>query len=144
MGKYLKHPFGQAVLVLLVAYFLLDYGIVYIPPLLGIASAPIVDGDRLIAVVGGEPGAGAHLVRVLAVTLALAYQRRPRRGGRASVRPRAHIGDAQRRFARHRRARRGQADALERLQAFISYLSTSPALPHRRHAHHTTALSAGA
>ena len=41
MGKHLKHPFGQAVLVLLVAYLLLDYGIVYIPPLLGIASAPI-------------------------------------------------------------------------------------------------------
>jgi mono/diheme cytochrome c family protein len=41
MGKYLKHPFGQAVLVLLVSYLLLDFGIEYIPPLLGMVSAPI-------------------------------------------------------------------------------------------------------
>ena len=41
MGKYLKHPLGQAVLVLVIAYLLLDFGIAYIPPLIGIASAPI-------------------------------------------------------------------------------------------------------
>ena len=41
MGKYLKHPLGQAVLVFLVSYLLLDFGIEYIPPLLGWASAPI-------------------------------------------------------------------------------------------------------
>jgi mono/diheme cytochrome c family protein len=41
MGKYLKHPLGQAGLVLLVAYVLLDFGIAYIPPLLGFPSAPI-------------------------------------------------------------------------------------------------------
>ena len=41
MGKFLKHPFGQAVLVLLVSYILLDYGIAYLPPLVGIASAPV-------------------------------------------------------------------------------------------------------
>ena len=41
MGKHLKHPFGQAVLVLVLAYVLLDYGIVYLPPLVGIASAPV-------------------------------------------------------------------------------------------------------
>ena len=41
MGKYLKHPFGQAVLVLVISYFLLDFGIEYIPPLFGLASAPI-------------------------------------------------------------------------------------------------------
>ena len=41
MGKYLKHPFGQAVLVLLISYLLLDFGIEYIPPLLGMVSAPI-------------------------------------------------------------------------------------------------------
>ncbi len=41
MGKHLKHPFGQAVLVLVVSYLLLDYGIAYIPPLFGIASAPV-------------------------------------------------------------------------------------------------------
>lgn len=41
MGKHLKHPFGQAVLVLVVSYLLLRFGIVYIPPLFGIASAPV-------------------------------------------------------------------------------------------------------
>ena len=41
MGKYLKHPFGQAVLVLVVAYILLDYGIAYMSPLLGLASDPV-------------------------------------------------------------------------------------------------------
>ena len=41
MGKYLKHPLGQAGVVLFLAYLLFDFGIVYIPPLFGIASAPI-------------------------------------------------------------------------------------------------------
>ncbi len=41
MGKHLKHPFGQAVLVLVVSYLLLDFGIEYIPPWIGIASAPV-------------------------------------------------------------------------------------------------------
>ena len=41
MGKYLKHPFGQALLVLVVAYILLDYGIAYMSPLLGLASDPV-------------------------------------------------------------------------------------------------------
>ncbi len=41
MGKCLKHPFGQAVLVLLISYLLLDFGIEYIPPLFGMVSAPI-------------------------------------------------------------------------------------------------------
>ncbi len=41
MGKYLKHPFGQAVLVLIVAFFLLVFGIPYIPPLFGFPSAPV-------------------------------------------------------------------------------------------------------
>ena len=41
MGRYLKHPLGQAFLVLLVSYFLLDFGIEYIPPLFGMVSAPI-------------------------------------------------------------------------------------------------------
>ena len=42
MGRFLlKHPFGQAVLVLLFSYVLLDFGIAYIPPLVGIASAPV-------------------------------------------------------------------------------------------------------
>ena len=41
MGKYFRHPFGQAILVLVISYILLDYGIAYLPPLIGIASAPI-------------------------------------------------------------------------------------------------------
>ncbi len=41
MGKHLKHPLGQAVLVLVVSYLLLDFGIAYIPPLIGIPSAPV-------------------------------------------------------------------------------------------------------
>jgi len=41
MGKHFKHPFGQAVLVLVLSYLALDFGIVYIPPLVGIASAPV-------------------------------------------------------------------------------------------------------
>jgi mono/diheme cytochrome c family protein len=41
MGKYLKHPFGQAVLVLFASFLLLEYGIAYLPPLVGIASAPV-------------------------------------------------------------------------------------------------------
>ena len=41
MGKHFKHPFGQAALVMVAAYFLIDFGIAYIPPLLGIPSAPV-------------------------------------------------------------------------------------------------------
>ncbi len=41
MGKYFKHPLGQAGLVFVIAYLLLDFGIAYIPPLFGIASAPL-------------------------------------------------------------------------------------------------------
>ncbi len=41
MGKYLKHPLGQAALVLVVAYFIVRFGIAYIPPLFGLASAPV-------------------------------------------------------------------------------------------------------
>ena len=41
MGKYLKHPLGQAVLVLFIAFLLLVFGIPYIPPLFGLPSAPV-------------------------------------------------------------------------------------------------------
>ena len=41
MGKHLKHPLGQAVLVLFIALLLFVFGIPYIPPLLGFPSAPI-------------------------------------------------------------------------------------------------------
>ena len=39
--RYLRHPLGIAAAVLIVAYLLIDFGIAYIPPLLGIASAPV-------------------------------------------------------------------------------------------------------
>jgi mono/diheme cytochrome c family protein len=39
--RYLGHPFWQALLVLVVAYILIKFGIAYLPPLLGIASAPV-------------------------------------------------------------------------------------------------------
>ncbi|GMR12972.1 MAG: hypothetical protein BMS9Abin29_1167 [Gemmatimonadota bacterium] len=41
MGNYLRHPFGQSVAVLVAAYVLVKYGIVYLPPLIGVASAPL-------------------------------------------------------------------------------------------------------
>lgn len=39
--RYVKHPLGIAVIVMLVAYLLIDFGIAYIPPLLGLDSAPV-------------------------------------------------------------------------------------------------------
>jgi mono/diheme cytochrome c family protein len=37
----LRHPFWQAVLVLLVAYALIRWGIPFVPPLFGVSSAPV-------------------------------------------------------------------------------------------------------
>src|SRR6185503_16153083 len=39
--KWLKEPFGQVVVILVVAALLIVFGIPYIPPLLGFASAPV-------------------------------------------------------------------------------------------------------
>jgi mono/diheme cytochrome c family protein len=41
MRRWLEHPFWQAILILVVAYVLVVYGIAYVPPLLGIGSAPV-------------------------------------------------------------------------------------------------------
>jgi mono/diheme cytochrome c family protein len=38
--SWLKEPFGQAVVILVIAFLLIEFGIPYIPPLLGFASAP--------------------------------------------------------------------------------------------------------
>ena len=38
---FLRHPFGQVAAVLAVAWFLIVFGIPYIPPLLGVESAPV-------------------------------------------------------------------------------------------------------
>ena len=37
--KWLKEPFGQVVVIMVVAYVLIVFGIAYIPPLFGVASA---------------------------------------------------------------------------------------------------------
>jgi mono/diheme cytochrome c family protein len=41
MKKYLRHPFWQSVLVMIAAWVLIRVGIAYIPPLLGVRSAPV-------------------------------------------------------------------------------------------------------
>ncbi|MEX2582987.1 MAG: c-type cytochrome [Gemmatimonadota bacterium] len=41
MRKYLRHPFWQAALVLVLAYLIFKVGIAYLPPLLGVSSAPV-------------------------------------------------------------------------------------------------------
>jgi hypothetical protein len=41
MMRYLRHPLGQFAAILVVAYVVFDYGIAYVPPLLGIESAPV-------------------------------------------------------------------------------------------------------
>lgn len=39
--EYLGHPFWQAVALLVVAYLVFEFGIAYVPPLLGVESAPV-------------------------------------------------------------------------------------------------------
>lgn len=39
--RFLNTPFKQATAVLVVAYFLIEFGIAYVPPLVGLASAPV-------------------------------------------------------------------------------------------------------
>ena len=41
VGDALRHPFWHAVLLLVLAYLLFTAGIAYLPPLLGIRSAPV-------------------------------------------------------------------------------------------------------
>ena len=47
MRRWLEHPFWQAALILVVAYLLIDLGIPYLPPLVGIDSAPVPDSVLL-------------------------------------------------------------------------------------------------
>jgi mono/diheme cytochrome c family protein len=47
MRRWLEHPFWQAIAVLAVAYLLIEFGIAYVPPLLGISSAPVPDSVLL-------------------------------------------------------------------------------------------------
>lgn len=46
-GRWIRHPFWQAVLVLVLSFLLLDYGIPYALPVIGIPSAPIPDSVLL-------------------------------------------------------------------------------------------------
>lgn len=41
MPSWLRHPFGQAAVILVVAWLLVAFGIPFIPPLLGAESAPV-------------------------------------------------------------------------------------------------------
>ncbi len=41
MRELLRQPFWQAVLVLLLSYVVIKWGIAYVPPLVGVASAPV-------------------------------------------------------------------------------------------------------
>ena len=47
MMRYLKHPLGQLAAIMVVAYLVIDFGIVYVPPLLGVESAPVPDSVLL-------------------------------------------------------------------------------------------------
>ena len=39
--RWLRHPLGQAAAILVVAWIVFEFGIAYVPPLLGIESAPV-------------------------------------------------------------------------------------------------------
>lgn len=47
MRERVRHPFWQAVAIMVVAYLLIEFGIPYIPPLIGIRSAPVPDSVLL-------------------------------------------------------------------------------------------------
>ncbi|HEX6939907.1 MAG TPA: cytochrome c [Longimicrobiales bacterium] len=47
MKEYLRQPFWQALLILVAAYLLFEFGIAYLPPLVGIRSAPVPDSVLL-------------------------------------------------------------------------------------------------
>ena len=56
LRQILRHPFWQAVLLLLVSYLAFTIGVRYVPPLFGVSSAPVphsvVLQYMLIAVIG--------------------------------------------------------------------------------------------
>lgn len=41
MKRYLRHPLGQAAVIMAIAYVIFEFGIAYIPPLFGIPSAAV-------------------------------------------------------------------------------------------------------
>ncbi|HEX7120325.1 MAG TPA: cytochrome c [Longimicrobiales bacterium] len=47
MRAHLRQPFGQALLILVVAYAVFEFGIAYLPPLFGLRSAPVPDSVLL-------------------------------------------------------------------------------------------------
>ncbi|MGH7576205.1 MAG: c-type cytochrome [Longimicrobiales bacterium] len=46
-SNFLRHPFWQTILVLITAWVLFRFGIVYLPPLIGIRSAPVPSSVQL-------------------------------------------------------------------------------------------------
>lgn len=41
MRRWLSHPFWQAIVIMALAWIVIEFGIAYVPPLLGFASAPV-------------------------------------------------------------------------------------------------------
>ncbi len=60
MKTILRQPFGQALLILAVAYVVFEFGIAYLPPLLGIDLSPFASG-----VVGLGLNGGAYTAEIL-------------------------------------------------------------------------------
>ena len=47
--ELLGHPFWQALLAVVLAYLLFAFGVAYLPPLVGIPSAPVPRSVRLVS-----------------------------------------------------------------------------------------------
>ena len=47
MRKYFSGPLGKSAVILGVSYLFLEFGIAYLPPLIGIASGPVPDSVLL-------------------------------------------------------------------------------------------------
>lgn len=92
------------------------------PEALAIFTALRQDVEGVVA----QPGRWPHVRRIAAQTLALADEGGPRRGRGAPVRPRAHVGDAQRSLARDRRPGGGQADPCDGLPVLTGIAPVAP------------------
>ncbi len=87
--KLLRHPFWQAVMVLVLAWLVIKFGIPYIPPLLGVHSAPapasVVFEYLMIVFVGmllyvsADESAGATFKEPIHALLVRPEQRKPAR-----------------------------------------------------------------
>ena len=73
-----------------------------------------------------QPGRWPHVRRVAAQTLALADEGGSGRGRGAPVRPRTHVGDAQRSLARDGRPGGGQTDPCDGLPVLTGIAPVAP------------------